>query len=517
MLVVASYAYRLPALVTAGGTNSDAAVVGLQAMHLLRGEWSPFLLGSTYQTSVDSFVAAAFFVVLGPTPFALMLSSLTGHVALTLFAWATLARRLAPWTAALVTLPLVVSTSVVHGNALYPPRQAALTIAFAAFWALDGAVRAHGRARARAPGLTPRAEQVRFGVGGALASLACFADPYALLFAPLLGAHALLAAGRGAAGRRRVAAAIAGALVGAVPLVALLTSARSRHGETSMKLAALGHNFELLRRECLPWLLATTPYAPVHVMDWQPWHAPAAFAVVQLLGAAALVAGFGYAFVAGLVPGAARGVGWDARRLGLVGALVVPLALGGFLVSTMVMDAFSTRYLVAVLLLAPFALAPAAARLGARRFAVLLAPWLVSAGVCGWIGYRPFVDGVAVRTDAPGAAADDERLGARLRALGVEAGTADYWVAYRESFLFRETPPIAPTHASQDRYAPYRDALARASRWAYVVDRYRSEEAVEVVEPRVRAEAASSGAEVERVDEGSLVAFVVTKSLRLTR
>ena len=79
-LLAASYAFRLPPLLNARSTNSDAAVVGLQAMHMLRGELSPFLWGSGYQTSADSLVAARFFAVLGPSPLVLMLSALTLHV-----------------------------------------------------------------------------------------------------------------------------------------------------------------------------------------------------------------------------------------------------------------------------------------------------------------------------------------------------------------------------------------------------------------------------------------------------
>src|SRR5262245_45991474 len=81
MLVFASYMFRLPPLLNARSTNSDAAVVGLQAMHLLRGEHSPFLWGSGYQTSADSYVAALFFLIAGATPLVLMLSALTLHVA----------------------------------------------------------------------------------------------------------------------------------------------------------------------------------------------------------------------------------------------------------------------------------------------------------------------------------------------------------------------------------------------------------------------------------------------------
>jgi len=54
LLVVVSVLARLPALVNARGVNSDAAVVGLQAMHILHGEWSWFLWGAGYQASFDA-------------------------------------------------------------------------------------------------------------------------------------------------------------------------------------------------------------------------------------------------------------------------------------------------------------------------------------------------------------------------------------------------------------------------------------------------------------------------------
>ena len=126
VLLAASYAFRLPPLLNARSTNSDAAVVGLQAMHMLRGELSPFLWGSGYQTSADSAVAALFFAVLGPSPLVLMLSALTMHVVGTLLVFAMLRRRFAPWLALLTTMPMVVSPSSVHSYALYPPRQASL-------------------------------------------------------------------------------------------------------------------------------------------------------------------------------------------------------------------------------------------------------------------------------------------------------------------------------------------------------------------------------------------------------
>jgi len=46
-LGVLSFLTRLPALMNASGTNSDAAVVGLQARHIFH-EWSPFMAGVSH-------------------------------------------------------------------------------------------------------------------------------------------------------------------------------------------------------------------------------------------------------------------------------------------------------------------------------------------------------------------------------------------------------------------------------------------------------------------------------------
>src|SRR5262245_55770202 len=129
-VLAASVGFRMPALVNAAGTNSDAAIVGLQAMHILRGEWSWFLFGSGYQTSVDSVVAALFFLIAGPHPLALMLSTFAGHLAVTWLAFDVLQRHLPAPRAAIATLPLVLAPASVHTYALYPPRQASLTLAF---------------------------------------------------------------------------------------------------------------------------------------------------------------------------------------------------------------------------------------------------------------------------------------------------------------------------------------------------------------------------------------------------
>src|SRR5689334_22094639 len=181
VLLAASYGFRLPALLNARSTNSDAAIVGLQAMHMLRGELSPLLWGSGYQTSADAAVAALFFAVLGPSPLVLMLSALTLHVVSTLLVFAMLRRRFDPWLALLVVLPLVVSPSSVHSYALYPPRQLSLTLAMAAFWAIDNAGERE---------TAGRWGQGWLAAGGLLATLAVSADPYPMLLLPLIGLYA---------------------------------------------------------------------------------------------------------------------------------------------------------------------------------------------------------------------------------------------------------------------------------------------------------------------------------------
>ena len=454
IVLALSIAFRLPPLINAEGSNADAAVVGLQAMHLLRGEWSPFLWGSGYQTSVDSVVAAIFFLVTGPSPRALMASTLAGHVLLTWLAFDAVRRALAlvdagssRWAAAALVLPLVFAPDPVHTYVLYPPRQASLTLVFLAFWllhtaALDGA----------------RRPRLRFAAGGAVATLAVYADPYALLFLPALGLLGLLAARD--AGRegwsRRLGAVAAGALGGAVPYLLLRRHPLATHGQTSLSLDVLRHNLDLLVVTCLPWLLSTRVYAARQMTDYQPWEVGPAAHAFQVAAAGL--------FVVGLASGAALALGkrlpWALRRLALAGAFMIPVTLGGFLVSPMVMDHFSSRYLAAILLVSPFCLAPVAATLGARRASIALAPYLVSAAVSGWVSYRPFT-----LAEHPSLAVD-ERLGVALRERGIRYVVADYWASYRLTFAWRESPVVVPTNEGEDRFRPYRERFeAEARSW----------------------------------------------------
>jgi hypothetical protein len=493
VLFAASYLFRLPPLLNARSTNSDAAVVGLQALHILRGEHSAFLWGSGYQTSVDAYVAAAFFAVFGKAPVVLMLSALTLHVLATFFVWGSLRRHFSPWTALLVSLPLVVAPSSVHTYALYPPRQASLTIALAAFWALDAAGAVLLREGDRYA--KERRARVWLLAGGALSTLAIAADPYPMLLLPLALGFALLVGGT-----RRVLWAAIGAAAGIVPFIVLHRMAGAKEGPMGLTLAALGHHFDLLVGDCLPWALSYKVYFAHNVMDYRPWDAPLVVRGVMYLGALSVVAVVTYAFVA--MP--LRSLSWPIRRLGLVGAITYPLAIGAFLTSVMVMDHFSMRYLVVLTLMLPFAAAPLARALGGKRFALLFAPHLVASAIGGWVGYGPFVRGPLPVRETP-ELRDDYTLFHMLRARGITYATADYWASYRLTLLFSEEIVVVPKNDSEDRYAPYRRALENAPVFAYVFDPGRSREDLGEAEKTLRAKYK----DVEKTAAGGHTVFIV--------
>ncbi len=499
-LLLASIAFRWPALINADTVDSDAAIVGLQAMHILRGEWVWFLFGSGYQTSVDSTVAAGFFALFGATPLALMLSTFAGHLIATALAWDTLRRHVDPWVAALLTLPLVFTPSPLHTYILGPPRQAALTLVFLSVWVTDGA------ARSRTPG-------ARRFAGAALASLACFADPYALLFLPPLLLLSLLSAFDGldtSAQMRavvaRAAVSLAGGALGMVPFLILTSSAKAAHGVTRFTADALARNYRLLTDQCLPWILSTTAYTPLSALGYVPWHPGALFRFVQVTGGLVFVLGIGF----GLAALTLKRIPWPLRRLGVFGFSLLPLTIGAFLVSVMVMDLFSARYLAALVLASPFALAPAAYLLGGRTFGATLAPYVVSAAAAGWLGFGAKMADPAPRRLPGGGALDEARLGRALAEEGVTSAVADYWVSYRLTFLYREAIEVVPVHAAEDRFAPYREAFGRASRVAYIFDSNRSRETFASMLHDVMTQE-GTGAPAETLREGDLTAVILDR------
>jgi hypothetical protein len=490
LLVLLSYAFRFPALLNADSTNSDAAVVGLQATHILGGETSRFLWGSGYQTSVDSFVAAGFFAVLGKSPWALMMSALTLHVAATVLVFRMLARHVEKSAGFVLSLLLVFTPSSVHSYALYPPREASLFLALAAFAAIDRAA------------VGTRRNAFALYVGCALSTLATYADPYALLLAPLsLLLAALLVIGSEEK-TRLVAAGVAGAVTGAFPSILVKTSDGAKNGPLGLKLELVSHNFDLFVHDCLPWAMSTKIYYAKHVMDYSPWEPPGIVSLALFLCALSFA---GLLALSG-VSAFSRSLEWNDKRVGVVGLLVFPLGCAGFMTSVMVMDHFSMRYLAAITLLSPLALLPLAKRVRPRTLAFALAPYLLSSAIGGWVGYGPFVRGpVPVR---PVEIADDYALLALLHEKGIKVAIADYWTAYRLTFLFHEDPIFVPKNEGEDRYAPYRRTFESAPRFAYVFDPGRSRENKDDALRDLR----EHNANVEELRTGALTVWLVTRA-----
>ena len=70
--------------------------------------------------------------------------------------------------------------------------------------------------------------------------------------------------------------------------------------------------------------------------------------------------------------------------------------------------------------------------------------------------------------DPRGVAVDEAALAGALRAEGVRYAAAQYWLAYRLTFLFDEDPVVVPLDPREDRYRPYRDGFDAAPVVAYV-------------------------------------------------
>ncbi len=181
------------------------------------------------------------------------------------------------------------------------------------------------------------------------------------------------------------------------------------------------------------------------------------------------------------------------------------MTIAGFLVSPMVMDLFSARYLAAIPLLAPFALAPLARRMGARRFALLMAPSAAAGAIAGWVGYGPFLRA------APDHPSDEAQLEETLAARGVRVAMADYWAAYRLTFLSQERLLVVPANRAEDRYPPYRAAFDAAFTVAYVFDPERSREAAGAMAEQVEAGATEYTPTFETLHAGRFTALLLTR------
>ena len=458
LLVIASMLFRLPALMNAGGLHSDAAVVGLQARHILRGEWSWFLWGTNYEGSADPLLTAIAFAVTGSRPLTLMVVPLIGHVLLTWLTFSLLCKRLDLALAFVITLVLVFAPYSINAVALYAPRQWCITAVVAAIWLLDGA------SESRWP-------LMRYAAGTALGGFALYLDYFAILFVGGIVLFAIACSFDGnmrAPVLRRLGACVLGSAIGglltwrlyhyAPPTPPVRQTAR-------LSLALLRRNIGLFWQDCFPWILSSKVYIPEPgTPNLTLWEAPAWFHMIQTLGAVSLVLGI----LCGGVLVFSRSVPWRVRRLGGLGFVVSGCTIAGFLTSQAASDAgrWATRYLAPIIWTAPFALASVAYLLRTKRFTLGIVPYLVAAAISGWLGFGAYVRGPLPVRVPRSTAQEEAQLGRLLRERSIKYAVADYWLAYRLTFLWAEDPIVTPRRT--DRYRPYRRGFDAASVVAFI-------------------------------------------------
>lgn len=481
LLFVIAVVFRLPPLVNARGVHSDAAIVGLQAMHMLHGEFTPFLWGVRHQGSLDSLLIAIGFLFAGRSALTLMLVPFAGYLIGLVLVFDMLRRRIAPLTAAFLTIPILFTPAAINGIALYAPRQWCITCVLASIWTLDGA------SESRTPFL-------RYFTGALLGVLSVYLDLYGLQYLGGLGFFALTCCLDGQVSRsiglRRVGSCFVGLVIGSMAVViahyndlvtALATSSASA---TATEVPIRHDNLRLLLDTCLPWLLGYRVLIPGAGLLPEPWVPPAGFHYLQLLSAWLLMLGISLGIVWLLF----RRVPWSLRKFGMLGFLVTATALSGFLISDRPQDMWSARYLTPILWTAPFALAPLAVVLGTQRFAAGILTYAVTAAVGGWVSYGEYVHGALPVREPRGVAHDEARVADFLRQRGVRYAAAQYWLSYRLTFLFDENPIVVPLDPAEDRYSPYRTGFERAPVVAYIFHPSEPRSTVEQYEPILRTQ-----------------------------
>jgi len=448
LLILCSVAllYRAPFLLNPNAIDSDGAVVGLQARHLLGGEWSWFIWGTNYQASFDAVVHALAFSVFGASPFVMVCDTLFAAMLMIVLAFLLLERHVGASAALVCCAPMVFAPAAYNYFIQQGFRQWALTAFVAAAYAFD-----RGR------------ESARWAFfGGLLFFFMLYLDLFTLQAAPALALFSLSCLAWGERSRARGLAAAAGAALSGAFFLWV------RHGlpgppPTQLELSHLPFNLKLLLEQCGPWITgARASWAPAGG-QLRPWHAPAPVVALQWLGATLLLVAVtfpAFAFIRWSFPGA-RSMAVRTKLVGLLGFLTIATSVAAFLVSTWPVDLASVRYLALGAVAVPFALAPAASLLGASRFSIAFAPAVVALLIAGWLGYGESVRGPFPVRSPRGVAVEERALQNELRTLGVHAAAADYWLSYRLSLLFNEDPVLANIDG-WERMPAYRAAFDRA-------------------------------------------------------
>jgi 4-amino-4-deoxy-L-arabinose transferase-like glycosyltransferase len=406
----------------AGAINSDTAVVGLMARHMLHGQFQAFYWGQPYGGSQEAALAAALFGIVGSSAFVLRLSMILWSAVSAVLVWrigkATVGEPAATIGALLfwVWPAESVRLSVIQTGGHWP----ALTFALGALLVV---LRVRS-GRAEGPGW--------FLLLGLLAGLSVWASPeaaYVLLPTAIFFAPALMKRWR------HIPLAVMGLALGALPWL----YNNINHGWASLHYPVLVAHDSYL--DHLKYFFQSL--LPLALGMREPSLRWFASPVGQVVVVAAVTA-----FVVALVRFRPR------LRLLLILVATFPFLFAFNKFAYQVVDG---RY--GLFLGPPIALLLAAAVTRSRRAIATIA----TAVVITVIGLYPIVStNVQSPTAVPG---NDHDLLTLLATNHVRYAYASYWIAFRVTFETKERVVVDPTFAS--RYPPY-DAVRSHPDAAYV-------------------------------------------------
>lgn len=503
-LLLLATLFRLPPLYNANAINSDAAVAGLQAMHILKGEWAFRLWGTSYQGIVDTALIALAMKIFGPKPIAVLSVPFVGVLVMIALVFDVLRRRMHPVAAAACTMTLVFQSMASNTPMVVIMRQVLATTLVLGIWLADGAANpsAEGGGAPRSGVESSPLRRQRLALSAACFALGIYIDSFAIVSYPAVGFFWIACTfdlqripsttiDRAIRIGKRALAFVVG--VFAIVLVAS-SEARKHFGESS----------SLVFGQCLPFALSTRIYQRGAGLNVEPWTPPAPFVLVQLVGAALFLVAIGYAVHASRRPS----IPWPIRRLGLTGVIAALSCTSAMVISGRGYDVWAARYLAPMFWFSSFSLAPLAYSISRRRFVAMLAPYWASTLVAGWLSYMDYVDGPRIRIDRTSTLVDENALRAELVAAGVHHAVAQYWIAYRLTFLWAEDPLVATIDKGEDRYPPYRAAVEAAPIYAMIFH---------PVEPRALPEPAAKDLEArgipfERREVAGFTVFIVRRS-----
>ena len=169
--------------------------------------------------------------------------------------------------------------------------------------------------------------------------------------------------------------------------------------KTQLTFERVGVNWHLLWAQCLPWAMSYGVYVPGEKLYPDRWSVGGIDAVQ--IAAACL---FGVLTLIGAVTIFLPRFPWKLRRLAAFGIASGVTSILLFLLSVMPLDMWartgtSPRSSGA----APFALAPVTMLMTRRHLAMLFGPYVVCAGLGGWLSYGPYVHGIKPVVTALGA------------------------------------------------------------------------------------------------------------------